>query len=144
MFVEVVQKNNGNKYLRLVQSSRVVNKSGYRVSQKKVILNIGPLTRFDDGQPDYVERLKKSFKAGNPLIMALPLPIPEALCSCWVRDCLRPLKRTYRFLPSRQRTLSAPRRNRACCMPIRSWWSTSCKPRICPHIPTAGPGTQTG
>ena len=70
MFIEVVQ-NNGNKYLRLVQSSRVVNKSGYRVSQKKVILNIGPLTRFDDGQPDYVERLKKSFKAGNPLIPAL-------------------------------------------------------------------------
>ena len=70
MFIEVVQ-NNGNKYLRLVQSSRVVNKSGYRVSQKKVVLNIGPLSRFDDGQPDYVERLKKSFKAGNPLIPAL-------------------------------------------------------------------------
>ena len=70
MFVEVVQ-NNGNKYLRLVQSSRVVNKSGYKVSQKKVILNIGPLSRYDDGQPDYVERLKKSFKAGNPLIPAL-------------------------------------------------------------------------
>ena len=76
MFIEVVQ-NNGNKYLRLVQSSRVVNKSGYRVSQKKVILNIGPLTRFDDGQPDYVERLKKSFKAGNPLIPAL-LPYCDA------------------------------------------------------------------
>jgi len=70
LFIEVVQ-NNGNKYLRLVQSSRVVNKSGYRVSQKKVVLNIGPLSRFDDGQPDYVERLKKSFKAGNPLIPAL-------------------------------------------------------------------------
>ena len=76
MFIEVVQ-NNGNKYLRLVQSSRVVNKSGYRVSQKKVILNIGPLTRFDDGQPDYVERLKKSFKAGNPRIPAL-LPYCDA------------------------------------------------------------------
>ena len=70
MFVEVVQ-NNGNKYLRLVQSIRVINKDGYKVSQKKVISNIGPLSRFDDGQPDYVDRLKKSFKAGNPLIPAL-------------------------------------------------------------------------
>ena len=67
MFLEVVQ-NNGNKYIRLVQSVRVTNKSGYKVSQKKVVKNIGPLDRFNDGQPDYVERLKKSFKAGNPLI----------------------------------------------------------------------------
>lgn len=64
MFIEAVQ-NNGKKYLRLVQSIRVTNKSGYKVSQKKVILNIGPLDRFDDGQPNYVERLKKSFKAGT-------------------------------------------------------------------------------
>ncbi len=70
MFIETVQ-NNGNKYLRLVQSIRTVNKDGYKVSNKKVILNIGPLSRFDDGQPDYVERLKKSFKAGTPLIPAL-------------------------------------------------------------------------
>jgi len=27
--------------------------------------------RFDDGQPDYVDRLKKSLKAGTPLIPAL-------------------------------------------------------------------------
>ena len=39
MFVEVVQ-NNGNKYLRLVQSVRVTNKDGYKVSQKKVIYKI--------------------------------------------------------------------------------------------------------
>ena len=74
MFVEVVQ-NNGNKYLRLVQSVRVTNKDGYKVSQKKVIKNIGPLARFDDGEPDYVGRLKKSFKSGNPLI-------PELLPYC--------------------------------------------------------------
>lgn len=35
------------------------------------VYNIGPLDRFDDGQPDYVGRLKKSFKAGVPLIPAL-------------------------------------------------------------------------
>ena len=60
--------NNAKPYLRLVQSVRVTNKAGHKVSQKKVIKNIGPLDRFDDGQPDFVDRLKKSFKAGDPLI----------------------------------------------------------------------------
>ena len=50
MFIEAVQ-NNGKKYLRLVQSIRVTNKSGYKVSQKKVILNIGPLTASTTGSP---------------------------------------------------------------------------------------------
>lgn len=70
MYVECFT-NNGKPYLRLVQSVRVTNKDGYKVSQKKVVYNIGPLDRFDDGQPDYVDRLKKSFKAGSPLIPAL-------------------------------------------------------------------------
>ncbi len=70
MFIEVVQ-NNGNDYLRLVQSIRKPNKDGLSVSSKKVVLNIGPLSRFDDGRPDYVLRLKESFKAGNPLIPSL-------------------------------------------------------------------------
>ena len=70
MFVEKV-KNNGTDYLRLVEGVRITNKDGYKTTHKKVILNIGPLKRFDDGQPDYVERLKKSFKAGNPLIPAI-------------------------------------------------------------------------
>lgn len=67
MFIECI-KNNGIPYLRLVEGVRVTNKNGDRTSQKKLILSIGPLSRFDDGQPDYVDRLKKSFKAGNPLI----------------------------------------------------------------------------
>ena len=70
MFIEVVQ-NNGKKYLRLVQSIRVINNDGLKVSQKKVVKNIGPLDRYDDGEPDYVERLKKSYKAGVPLIPEL-------------------------------------------------------------------------
>ena len=76
MFIEKV-KNNGTDYLRLVEGVRIANKDGYKTTHKKVILNIGPLKRFDDGQPDYVERLKKSFKAGNPLIPAL-LPYCDA------------------------------------------------------------------
>lgn len=85
MFIECV-KNNGTDYLRLVQAIRVTNKNGYKVSQKKVLLNIGPLSRFDDGQPDYIGRLKKSFKAGSPLIPSL---VP--FCSVGTRT------ETYRF-----------------------------------------------
>ena len=70
MFIETVQ-NNGNTYLRLVQSVRVKNKDGVSVSGKKVIFNIGPLKKYDDGKPDYVIRLKKSFKDGKPLITSL-------------------------------------------------------------------------
>ena len=70
MFIDL-NKNNGKDYLRLVESVRVTNKNGYKVSQKKTILNIGPLDRFDDGEPDFVGRLRKSFKAGRPLIPAL-------------------------------------------------------------------------
>lgn len=70
MYVESF-KNNGIPYLRLVRNDRVINKKGIKTSTKKVVLNIGPLSRFDDGLPDYVERLKKSFKAGHPLIPLL-------------------------------------------------------------------------
>ena len=41
------------------------------VSSKNVLLNIGPLDRFDDGQPDYLERLRQSFRDGAPLIPEL-------------------------------------------------------------------------
>ena len=69
MFVECF-KNNNKPYLRLVESKyAVVNK---KPSVKKlVILNIGPLSKYDDGKPDYVKRLKESFKNGNPLIKEL-------------------------------------------------------------------------
>lgn len=70
MFIETF-KNNGKAYLRLVHAFRKPNKNGDMVSAKKVLLNIGPLSRYDDGQPDYLNRLKQSFKAGNPLIPSL-------------------------------------------------------------------------
>lgn len=85
MFIEKI-KNNGKDYLRLVHAVRKPNKNGDMVSTKQVLLNIGPLERFDDGLPDYLGRLKKSFKAGDPLI-----PVLEPFCS--------PTKpaETYRF-----------------------------------------------
>jgi len=72
MFIEII-KNNGKEYLRLVHAIRRPNKNGDMVSTKNVILNIGPLDRFDDGQPDYLLRLRKSFKAGTPFIPSLLL-----------------------------------------------------------------------
>lgn len=74
MFVECLN-NNGKKYLRLVENKYIVIQ-GSPTCRKKVILNIGPLDRFDDGKSDYVKRLKESFKNGNPLIPSL-LPYVE-------------------------------------------------------------------
>ncbi len=85
MFIDL-NKNNGKDYLRLVNAVRVTNKDGYKVSQKQVLLNIGPLDRFDDGQPDFLDRLRKSFKAGNPLI-------PDLLPFCTKKSPVE----TYRF-----------------------------------------------
>lgn len=68
--------NNGTSYLRLVESYRAPNSKGIKVAKKKLILNIGPLSKFDDGEPNYIERLKESFKNGCPLISSL-LPYCE-------------------------------------------------------------------
>lgn len=79
MYIEK-NKNNGIDYLRLVKSQRIVNSKGIKTSTKSVVYNIGPLSRFDDGKPNYVERLKQSFKQGKPIIPELqrfctdPLP----------------------------------------------------------------------
>ena len=72
MFIECY-KNNGIPYLRLVRSVRKPSKSNPDkiTSYKHTELSIGPLSRFDDGKPDYVKRLKESFKAGQPLIASL-------------------------------------------------------------------------
>ncbi len=69
MFVECFN-NNGKKYLRLAESKYVVVNNKPSV-KKNIIYNIGPLDKYDDGKPDYVQRLKDSFKNGNPLISSL-------------------------------------------------------------------------
>ena len=61
----------GRKYLRLVNSIRVKNKKGYTEPRKQIVFNIGFLDKFDDGEPDYIKRLRTSFKAGNPIIESL-------------------------------------------------------------------------
>lgn len=70
MFIEEF-KNNGIAYLRLMHGRRVVGTEGRKTIKKDTILNIGPLSRFDDGKPDYIGRLRESFRQGQPLIDSL-------------------------------------------------------------------------
>ena len=76
MFLEFAN-NNGNKYIRVVESIRIT-KDGKRVTRKNTIKNIGPVSKFSDGKPDYEARLKASFISGNPLIPELLPYVPKA------------------------------------------------------------------
>jgi len=68
--------NNGKRYIRIVESIRI-EKNGKKVVRKKTIQNIGPVSRFDDGQPDFESRLKESFLSCNPLISELLPFVPK-------------------------------------------------------------------
>lgn len=55
-------KNNGKPYLRIAES-RYIKDIG---KQKKFIIkNLGFLSKFDDGKPDFLGRLRKKFKDGE-------------------------------------------------------------------------------
>lgn len=69
MFIECV-KNNGTKYLRLLES-KTFSINGAPLHRRIVVLNIGPLSRFDDNKPEYLKRLRESFFTGEPLIPSL-------------------------------------------------------------------------
>ena len=69
MFVESFP-NSGKIYLRLVEN-KYTRINGKPSCKKVCVYHIGPLDKFDDGKPDYVKRLKESFKNGNPLIKEL-------------------------------------------------------------------------
>ena len=69
MFIECV-KNNNTEYLRLVDA-RTFSVNGARKHQRYVVRNIGPLSRYDDGLPDYIGRLRESFRSGVPIIPLL-------------------------------------------------------------------------
>ena len=69
MFVDCVI-NSGKPYLRVAESY-TIKVGGVRKNRKRTIRNIGPLARFDDGKPNFLHRLKQSFKDGKPLIESL-------------------------------------------------------------------------
>ena len=70
-------KTNGKYYLRLVENKRIVQ-NGESVNRKKLILSLGRYDQYDDGQPDYMTRLRQSFSEGKPLIPALLPYVKEA------------------------------------------------------------------
>ena len=55
-------KNNGKPYLRLAESRYVkdINKQ-----KRFVIKNLGPLSKFDDGKPEFLKRFREKFKNGE-------------------------------------------------------------------------------
>ncbi len=63
-------KNHGIDYLQ-VHESYSVKENGATKNRSRLIRNLGPLSRFDDGNPDYLKRLRQSFKDGIPLIDSL-------------------------------------------------------------------------
>jgi len=69
MFIELV-KNNGTDYLRLVDG-RTYSVNGVVKHRRQVVRNIGPLSRFDDGLPNFLSRLRESFRNGTPIIPML-------------------------------------------------------------------------
>ncbi|MCL2433622.1 MAG: hypothetical protein FWD16_03785, partial [Clostridia bacterium] len=69
MFIDQVV-NSGKPYLRVAESYSV-RVDGVRKNKKRTVRNIGPLARFDDGEPDFLGRLRRSFKEGCPLLPGL-------------------------------------------------------------------------
>lgn len=70
MFIETYG-NGDAKYLRIVKSIRITNSKGLKTSSKELVHYIGPLSKFDDGKPNYLQRLKDSFNNGDPIIPEL-------------------------------------------------------------------------
>ena len=67
MYIDIF-KNNGTEYIRLRESYRTKTEDGKIVIRKRTICNIGPLSKFDDGEPNFLDRLRESFRLGNPII----------------------------------------------------------------------------
>ncbi len=65
-------------YLRLVASRRRITKNGKEISGKELVLSLGALEKYEDGKPDYLERLRASFREGKPLIKELEPYVGEA------------------------------------------------------------------
>lgn len=55
-------KNNGKPYLRIVEGHY---DSTLQRQKIRVLKNLGPLDRFDDGEPNFLERFRNKFKNGE-------------------------------------------------------------------------------
>ena len=71
-------QSNGTDYLRLVRTIRVKDKNGKSLNRKSVIKTFGRLSQYDDGKPDYMLRLRRSFAEKQPLIPELMPYVEDA------------------------------------------------------------------
>lgn len=60
-------KNTGKPYLRIVEGYYCKKNDGTATVKRRTIKNLGPLSKFDDGQPDLLKRLREKFK-NNELV----------------------------------------------------------------------------
>jgi transposase len=67
----VCVKNHGIEYLQ-IQESYSIRVNGVLKNRKRILRNVGPLSKFDDGKPDFLQRLRRSLKDGKPIIDSLP------------------------------------------------------------------------
>ena len=63
-------RNHGIPYLQVHEAYSVIE-NGLNKRKSRVVKNIGPLSRYDDGKPNYLERLRNSLREGNPFIPEL-------------------------------------------------------------------------
>ena len=71
MFLDIFN-NNDKMYIRISEAYRVYSEDKKKfVSRKRTIKNIGPVSKFDDGKPNFIERLRVSYNAGTPIIKEL-------------------------------------------------------------------------
>lgn len=69
MFLDIYSRY-GKRYIRISEGYRVLI-DGKSLTRKRVIKSLGAVATYDDGKPDFEQRLRDSFKAGNPLIPQL-------------------------------------------------------------------------
>jgi hypothetical protein len=67
----VCTNNNGTKYLQVQESHYEISSDGKARQKRRVVKNLGPLSRFDDGQPGFLTRLRVSFREGHPILREL-------------------------------------------------------------------------
>ena len=69
MFLDIYTRY-GKRYIRVSEGYRVM-KDGKSVTRKRIVKSLGPVSRYDDGKPDFEQRLRDSFNACTPLISVL-------------------------------------------------------------------------
>lgn len=61
----------GVQYLRVMEYADVQTEDGTYKKRRRCVKSLGRLSKHDDGLPNYMQRLRESFKAGHPIIPEL-------------------------------------------------------------------------